>query len=102
MPVVNVLKTVPAGVCPAMSALCVRSKRIGYSATKKMEKTPATTASADTQLRVRTEARRRLSQAISEEESVGMECVVRASVEVRTSESGRMPMRHRLYRAGGA
>ena len=48
------------------------------------------------------DAIRRLSQAVSVEESVGMVWVALLSVEVRISVRGRVPMRMREKRARGA
>jgi hypothetical protein len=76
-----------------MSFLCVRRRRIGKSAEKRVEKMPATMDSQITRSELRREAIRRLKVSTRVLLSVGTEWVVRLMSAVRRSVMGTVGMR---------
>lgn len=97
---VAVVKTSPVDeerTCRAMSFLWVRRRRIGYKATKRVEKTPATIDSQITRSLLRMLAMRRLNVRTNALLSVGMEWFVRPTNAVRMSVTGTVGMRDSVY-----
>ena len=87
------MSTSPAGTRPATILRYVRSRKIGYSATKIEEKTPATTDSQVTRTLERYEAKKRLRVATRAEERVLPLTFSFCRMQAKMMASGVIPIR---------